>query len=124
MKTGIFLALVTFLAAKDAANAQSDKPVSPSDRRLHIEGAAVRCEGETEDKFELKPSAYFIKNCQGKHSCGVRVYFSNPEICPKGRKQYLVATVRCGTEEKGLSWFGAWRHKLVCNERQFTIDGK
>jgi len=122
MKTAI-LTLMGFLAATVAASAQSDKPASPSDRRLHIEGAAVRCEGETENKYELTPSAFFIKSCQGKHSCGVRVYFSNPGICPKGKK-YLVATVRCGAEEKGLSWSGRWRHKLVCNERQFTIDGK
>jgi hypothetical protein len=122
MKTGILTSLA-FLAVTVAANAQSDKPLSVLDRRLHIEGAAVRCEGETENEYELKPSAYFIKNCQGKHSCGMRIYFSNPEICSKGKK-YLVATVRCGTEEKGLSWSGRWRHKLVCNERQFTIDGK
>jgi hypothetical protein len=121
MKTSI-LALMTFLATTVAASAQSDKSTSGSDRQLQIEKLFVYCESDQEKKFEAKPSAFFVKQCGGKHRCFARVYFPNTEmICPRG-KRHLVATVRCGSEDKELTSTG--RHRLVCTERQFTIDGK
>ena len=122
MRTSSFaLVVIVSLAGTLAAGAQSQKPTSPSDRQIHIEQVVVRCEGDQEKKFEVKPSAYFFKKCEGKHKCSATLAFVGMNICPKGKKQ-LVATVRCGAEQKDLTSFG--RHAFVCTQKQFTIDGK
>ena len=122
MKIGITLAAVgLLLGAPLTAGAQSEKPAAAADRQIHIEQAVVRCEGDQEKKFEVKPSAYFFKKCEGKHKCSASLSFVGANICPNGKKQ-LVITVRCGAEQKDLTSFG--RHAFVCTQRQFTIDGK
>jgi len=117
----ITLTLMFVIGTTMTAAAQSQTSATPPDRQIHIEQAVVRCEGDQEKKFEMKPSAYFFKKCEGKHKCSATLSFADRNLCPKGKKQ-LVVTLRCGAEQKDLTAFG--RHAFVCTQRQFTIDGK
>src|SRR5262249_38829288 len=113
--------IVSFLAGTLAAGAQSQKPTSPSERQIHIEQVVVRCEGDQEKKFEVKPSAYFFKKCEGKHKCSATLAFAGMNICPKGKKQ-LVAPVLWRPEKNDVTSSG--RHAFFCTKKQFPIDGK
>ena len=97
-------------------------PNARAERLIHIEQVTVRCETDQNQKFDVKPSASYIKKCEGKNKCSTLWYFKDAKmICPADKKQ-LVATIRCGADQKSLTSFG--RHTLLCTERRFTIDGK
>src|SRR5215471_17857324 len=84
------------------------------ERQIHVEQITVRCINHETKKFDVKPSAYFTKKCEGKTKCSANWYFKDSTmVCPKGKKR-LVATLRCGSEEKSILSFG--RHSLICTE--------
>jgi len=39
------------------------------ERQIHVEQITVRCINDETKKFDVKPSAYFTKKCEGKTKC-------------------------------------------------------
>jgi len=98
-------------------------------RQIHIEQISVRFSNDETKKFDGKPSAYFTKKCESKNRCSANWYFKDPKmVCPDEKKK-LVATVRCGSDEKsicplaGTVWFALNDNsRLTVSDWQFAAN--